>query len=252
MNHIDEPLTEYEEPSHTLLVLGGTGLVGSEFLKSATESANVHKVYVLTRRELVIEYDTDKIIPIVETDTAKWAQIISEIPLIDIVFSSLGTTKSAARGLKEQHAIDHDLNLELAKAAKLNHVKTFIIITSMNNSALSTFFPYFRIKKQLEDDLKKLGFGQLFILRPGPLAGDRSVLQSSGHSLATRLSGFIANTFHEAYLANLVGEPITAAQLAQVAMYYLNTTTSPSNSEVNTIDSGDMIWMAHAIDEADY
>jgi uncharacterized protein YbjT (DUF2867 family) len=89
-----------------------------------------------------------------------------------IFFSGLGTTKAAAGSIEAQRKIDYDLNLDLAKAAKESGVDTYVLISSGSANAQSNF-AYVRMKGELEDAVKALGFKHTVILRPGLIVGGR-------------------------------------------------------------------------------
>jgi len=84
----------------------------------------------------------------------------------------LGTTRGAAGSLEAQRAIDYDLNLALAKAAKEAGVGTYVLVSSGAASAKHSF-PYLRMKGELEEAVRGVGFDHLVILRPGLLRGQR-------------------------------------------------------------------------------
>jgi uncharacterized protein YbjT (DUF2867 family) len=85
----------------------------------------------------------------------------------------LGTTKAQAGSFAAQRNIDYDLNLSLAKAAKELGVKTYILISSDAVSRTSPF-PYSKMKAELEDSVKELGFQHTVIVKPGLLLGTRA------------------------------------------------------------------------------
>jgi hypothetical protein len=89
-----------------------------------------------------------------------------------VFFSGLGTTKAQAGSFEAQVKIDHDLNLELAKAAKAAGVTTYVLISSSGASSTS-MVAYSKMKGQLEDDVEKLGFTHTIVLRPGLIVGAR-------------------------------------------------------------------------------
>jgi uncharacterized protein YbjT (DUF2867 family) len=64
------------------------------------------------------------------------------------------------------------LNLELAKAAKDSGVETYVLISSRGANATS-MIPYTKMKGQLEEAVKKLGFKHCVILQPGLIVGGR-------------------------------------------------------------------------------
>jgi uncharacterized protein YbjT (DUF2867 family) len=84
----------------------------------------------------------------------------------------LGTTKAQAGSVEAQRAIDLDLNLALAKAAKEAGVETYVLISSQGANAKS-MVAYSKMKGELEDAVSALGFKHTIILRPGLIVGDR-------------------------------------------------------------------------------
>lgn len=90
-----------------------------------------------------------------------------------VLFSGLGTTKATAGSVEAQRKIDLDLNLDLAKAAKEAGVETYVLISTANASAQSSF-AYPKMKGELEEAVKALGFKHTVILQPGLIVGERS------------------------------------------------------------------------------
>ena len=68
--------------------------------------------------------------------------------------------------------MDYDLNLALAKAAKESGVKVYVLISSAGVSATS-IFPYSKLKGEIEEAVKELGFPHTILVKPGLLVGDR-------------------------------------------------------------------------------
>jgi uncharacterized protein YbjT (DUF2867 family) len=66
-----------------------------------------------------------------------------------------------------------DLNYDLAKAAKDAGVDTYVLISTVGASSQSGF-AYPKMKGELEDKIKSLGFKHTVILRPGMILGTRS------------------------------------------------------------------------------
>jgi uncharacterized protein YbjT (DUF2867 family) len=64
------------------------------------------------------------------------------------------------------------MNIELAKAAKESGIKTYVIISSAGASPTSNF-AYPRMKGEIEEHVKELGFDRTVILRPGMITGYR-------------------------------------------------------------------------------
>lgn len=114
-----------------------------------------------------------KLTTFVSDDTSKWASQLSSLsPTPSIYISALGTTRAAAGGFENQYRIDHDLNVEMARAARDAGVKVFVLISSGGASKTSSI-PYSRMKGEVEEETKAMGFDRTVILRPGLIAGHR-------------------------------------------------------------------------------
>lgn len=74
--------------------------------------------------------------------------------------------------MEAQRAIDYDLNLSLATAAKKSGVKIYTLISSSGANAHSSL-AYPKMKGDLEESVKALGFDHTIILRPGLIVGVR-------------------------------------------------------------------------------
>lgn len=93
-------------------------------------------------------------------------------PVPNIFFSAFGTTKGAAGGFDNQYKIEHGLNVELARAARDAGSKVYVLISSSGANKNSSI-PYSRMKGEIEEDVKALGFERTVILRPGLIGGQR-------------------------------------------------------------------------------
>jgi uncharacterized protein YbjT (DUF2867 family) len=115
-----------------------------------------------------------KLQALVSTDNSQWpATLASLSPPPSIFFSALGTPRGASGRVEAQRKIDYDLNLDLARAAKTAGVKVYVLISSGGANSKSAL-AYPRMKGELEESVKQLGFERTIILRPGLLLGDRS------------------------------------------------------------------------------
>ncbi|UNI22580.1 Protein fmp52, mitochondrial [Purpureocillium takamizusanense] len=154
-------------------VIGSTGLVGSNILSTLLSVDTFKTVHTISRR--APKATAANLNAIVEEDNSKWGAALAAIaPLPTAVFSALGTTRAAAGSIENQWKVDHDLNIELATAAKKAGVKTFVFVSSGGTRGfLSSSFPYSKMKNGVEDAIKALDFEQAIILRPGMLLGNR-------------------------------------------------------------------------------
>ncbi|WWC93096.1 uncharacterized protein L201_008061 [Kwoniella dendrophila CBS 6074] len=165
-------------PSPITLV-GATGLTGSFTLKSILSSSHPSNLTILTRRSLPFQTpspgnpQTKLTTRLYENlfQAPKDGQKISESN--GVYISCLGTTRADAGGTANQEKLDLDLNRDLAKKAREDGADTMILVSSGGASHTSRFF-YMRIKGQLEEDVKAMGFNRVIILRPGALIGHRA------------------------------------------------------------------------------
>lgn len=116
-------------------------------------------------------------------DPANWAEAVAAIAP-DAAICALGTTWRKAGGNEDAfRAVDHDLVLRFALAAKEAGTGTFVLVSSAG-AALSAKAFYLRVKAKTEDAVARIGFRRLDILRPGllrgPRGGDRRWLERLG------------------------------------------------------------------------
>lgn len=86
--------------------------------------------------------------------------------------------------------IDHDLNVELARAAKAAGVKTFVFISSAGTRGfLASASPYAKMKVGVEDTIRELGFDNAIIVRPGGILGERDHSRALEGVMQTAIRG---------------------------------------------------------------
>lgn len=156
------------EPKRILLV-GATGLIGGEVMRQAMTCPQL-RLIALARREAPLPRGAR--MEMLVADPAHWAQAIATIQP-DAVICALGTTFAAA-GKDETafRAVDQDLVLAVAKAARAAEVERFVLVSSVG-AAISGKTFYLQVKGEVEQALGKLGFRRLDFLQPGLLRGAR-------------------------------------------------------------------------------
>ena len=163
-----------------LLLVGATGLVGSEVLRLALMDARVSRVVAPVRKGLPAHPKLDA--PIVDFDRlpadAPWWQA-------DTVICTLGTTMKLAGTRQVFSRVDHDYPLAVARLALAAGTHTYALNSAAGANAASRFF-YNRVKGDLERDLEALGFRSLTLVRPGLIGGRRAVARA-GEGAALRL-----------------------------------------------------------------
>ncbi|KAJ3559119.1 hypothetical protein NPX13_g9583 [Xylaria arbuscula] len=170
-------------------VIGCTGLVGHQILKTLLEIDACETVSTISRRAPKTE-SSPKLNAAIEADTTKWASRFAALsPIPKTVYSALGTTRAAAGRNTEPvenktMTVSHSssqLNVELAKAAHAAGTETFVFVSSAGTRGLlGNVAPYSKMKIGVEDTIKSLDFKQAIILRPGLLMGQREVAHAGG------------------------------------------------------------------------
>ena len=153
----------------TAIIIGATGLVGSQVLNLLLEDKRYSKIKVFHRRTTGINHPKleEHIIDFDEIE--EWKELITG----DELYSALGTTIKKAGSQEQQYTIDYTYQYEVAKAAAENGVKKYSLVSSAGADYESRMF-YSRLKGELDDDVKNLPFKVIAILRPSILAGDRN------------------------------------------------------------------------------
>ncbi|KAL2069665.1 hypothetical protein VTL71DRAFT_14344 [Oculimacula yallundae] len=196
-------------------LVGSTGLVGSYILSTLLSTPKISTIYTIARRQPTTT--NEKLKPIVNAETSHWAPSVTNItPPPTLFFSALGTTKAAAGSIEAQRKIDYDLNLEVAKAAKASGVKVYVLISTANANTKS-MFPYTKMKGELEESIKELGFEKTVILRPGLLVGAREESRPAEAVLRgiANVMGSVAHVLKDTWAqdAEVVGRAAVAAGL---------------------------------------
>lgn len=145
---------------------------GTEILHALTANPSISAIRTLTRRALPATSSSPKLQPHVDADTGTWAAQVSS-NATSILFSALATTRGAAGSFSAQYALEHDLNVTLARVAKESgRTKVYVLISAAGADPGSSF-AYPRMKGEMERDVRALGFERTIILRPGLIAGRR-------------------------------------------------------------------------------
>jgi uncharacterized protein YbjT (DUF2867 family) len=150
------------------LVAGASGLVGGHLLDMLLGSPLYREVCSIGRRSLPQQH------PKLTQRTVDFSRLESEaLPPADDAFCCLGTTIKKAGSQEAFRAVDHDAVLAFAKAARKAGARRFLLISALGADPHSRIF-YNRVKGEIEEDLKGVGFESLIILRPSLLLGDRA------------------------------------------------------------------------------
>lgn len=167
------------------LIIGATGLVGSEILNYALNDERFSEVKVFVRRSTGIHHPKLKETLVDFENLSDFRDLIQG----DVLFSALGTTIKQAQTTEAQRLVDYDYQLRVAQAAKLNRVPNYVLVSAANADPKSRF-PYVKMKGDLERDVMKLSFPKISIIRPGLLKGPREQPRFLENNLGKILSLF--------------------------------------------------------------
>ena len=143
-----------------ILLAGGTGVVGTALLRQGRARGD-HLIAVgrrptgLADEELVTNFNA-----------------LPQLPSADVAICALGTTIHNAGSREAFRAVDHGAVLAFAKAALEARIKHFLVVTAVGADPASGVF-YSRVKGEIQQDLRDLGFSRLDVLQPGLLRGER-------------------------------------------------------------------------------
>ena len=166
-----------------VLLVGATGLIGTKVMEASREMPWLHLV-ALTRREAPMPSGVH--MEMIVADTSGWPTAIAALAP-EAVICALGTTMNAAGSEEAFRAVDYDLVLTVAKAAKEAKVENFVLVSSVGADAHGKAF-YLRVKGEVETAVTKLRLRRLDIFRPGLLRGSRG-----GETRPLERAGMIAS-----------------------------------------------------------
>jgi uncharacterized protein YbjT (DUF2867 family) len=152
----------------TALLFGASGLVGSHLLNQLIKDTNYSKIKLFVRSVTEI---IDPKVEIIKTDFNNLQNHKEDVKGDDCFFC-IGTTKQNSSDKDEYRRVELDIPKEIAKIAKLNLVNSFIFVSAIYANPNSSG-DYVRFKGLVEEELKRLNFPKLALMRPSFLMGDR-------------------------------------------------------------------------------
>lgn len=191
------------------LLVGASGLVGSELLNCLLLSKEYSKVSILVRNPLGLKH------PKLEEQVIKFEDLAQykDCFKVEDVFCCLGTTIKKAKSQEAFKKVDVDYPLEIAILSKEMQSDRFLIISSMGANPNSSVF-YSRMKGLLEQKLSEIGIKSLHIFRPSLLVGNRKEFRL-GETVSTLLTKGLSFIF----IGSLKKYKPIAAKTVALGMY---------------------------------
>lgn len=164
-------------PAQVLLV-GATGLIGARVADLGGARVNG-----LVRRPSGRGYHETVSPP------ADWPGLVAGLGG-EVAVSALGTTWRQAGSEAAFRAVDLDMVVGFATAARAAGIRQMIVVSSVGADTGSHTF-YLRVKGEMEAALRALEFPRLDIVRPGLLRGDRGPERRFGERIGIALSPLV-------------------------------------------------------------
>ena len=152
----------------TALLFGSSGLVGGCLLNQLINDDNYSKIKLFVRS---VPQISDPKIEIIETDFNNLENHNEDIKGDDCFFC-IGTTKQNSPDKSEYQRVELEVPKQIAQIAKSNSINSFVFISTGYADPKSSG-DYLKFKGQVEEELKRLNFPKLALMRPSFLMGDR-------------------------------------------------------------------------------
>jgi uncharacterized protein YbjT (DUF2867 family) len=171
-----------------VLLAGATGLVGRALLSRLLGAGLSQRVVVLARRPLPATQARDPRLSVLVGDMAALA---GDAKPVGDVYIALGTTIKVAGSESAFRAVDFDLVVAIARAARAAGARRLGVVSALGADRGSRVF-YNRVKGEMEEAVSDLEYASVVIARPSLLLGDRAALGQPtrrAEVLATRVLG---------------------------------------------------------------
>ncbi|MGL2987777.1 oxidoreductase [Flavobacterium sp. RSSA_27] len=211
----------------TALVIGSTGLIGSQLVDLLLESEHYQKVVIFVKRE------SGKSHPKLEQHSINFdaPETYQHLVKGDDLFCTIGTTIKKAGSQSAFRKVDYEYPIAFSNIAKTNNIKQFLIVSSLGANKDSNNF-YLKTKGEMEAELAKANFETTVIVRPSLLLGQRSEFR-----LGEKIGAFFMKGFSFLLFGSLKKyRPIESSTVAR-ALYFL----AQSNKKGYTIYESDTL-----------
>jgi len=193
----------------TALIIGSTGLIGSQLLNFLLDSNDYLKVITFVKRDTGIKHPklSQHVIDFDKPETYK------DLVVGDDFFCTIGTTIKKAGSKEAFRKVDFEYPRQFAAFALQNKVKQFLIISSLGADAKSGNF-YLKTKGEIQDFLKNCNFESVSVLQPSLLLGNRTEFR-----LGEKVGAFFMKSLSFLFLGNLKKyKPIESKTVAKALL----------------------------------
>ena len=210
----------------TALVFGSSGLIGGHLLSQLIENDDYNKIKIFVRSEPEID---DPKVEIIKTDFNNLENHKEDIKGDDCFFC-IGTTKQNSPDKSEYRRVELDVPKQIAQITKSNSVNSFVFVSSGYADPKSSG-DYLKFKGEVEEELKRLNFPKLGIMRPSFLLGDRKEKR-----VGEKIGIFVFKLLSPLFLGPLKKmKPIHSATVAKAMIAITQNDSSQTIFESNEI-----------------
>lgn len=156
---------------HSAVVIGASGLIGSNLLHLLLQSNQIGSVTALVRKPLPIKHPklTCQIVDFNNLNDFK-----TKLGYAQLLFCCIGTTMKQVNGNKALYrSIDFHIPVTAAQFAKEAGFQHFCLVSSVGADSSSNNF-YLQLKGEVEQALMQINLPRLTIMQPSLLLGNRS------------------------------------------------------------------------------
>ena len=211
----------------TALLFGSSGLIGGHLLNQLIKNDYYDKIKIFVRS--VPEINDPKV-EIIKTDFNNLENHREDIKGDDCFFC-IGTTRQNSPDKNDYRRVELDIPKEIAQIAKSNSINSFVFVSSGYADPKSSG-DYLKFKGQVEEELKRLNFTKLGIMRPSFLMGNRKekrIGEKIGIMVFKLLSPLLLGPLKKM-------KPINSEIVAKAMIKAAN-----ENLEINTFESNEIV-----------
>ena len=190
----------------TAIIFGSSGLIGSQILELIVNNHKYSKIKLFVRSEIS---NSNSKIEIIKTNFNNLENHKDSL-IGDDCFFCIGTTRKNTPNKNEYIKIEYNLPVEVAKIAKENSINSFTYVSSLGANANASSL-YLQNKGKAEEELKKLNFPKLSIIRPSILLGNRKE-----NRIGEKIGIFVMNSLSPLFLGKMTKyKPIKVENVAK-------------------------------------
>ena len=206
-----------------VLIVGTTGLVGSELLNCLLADNEIASVLSWGRKDLGFKH------PKLTDEQVDFDQLPSLVRPIDTIYCTLGTTIKTAGSKEAFDKIDRVYPLEVAKKGLEAGAKSMALLTAAGADQDAMVF-YSKVKGKLEKQIKEMPFEYIQIFHPSMLLGNRDEKRTL-EAIGQKVMSFFSFLIPDKYKA------IEAKTVAKAMLHY---TKSPKKG-LSVIENDQML-----------